>query len=246
MLYYWRISRLERHNGHKVKWEKSHFDSNAGISCREETRARIKPSRDFRPKTTFVTSVTSLTCHCTACVWQGNSGKMTAGVTSWVQPVAYLGFHKEGKFSLATIVLTQFLKRGKASFPNFFQCKKKFGQRGGHGPIPPPPKYATEFSVCHGLGHRRFRDRVECPIDHVEVFHCVKVWFLRNLEPLHLSTEVCSSNLYHSTQSQLSYVWSLVRNHGQEQFLRVSEVLVSLNDGINYLLVLGAEVSWLD
>ena len=33
----------------------------------------------------------------------------------------------------------------------------------------------------------------------------------------------------------------LVRNHGQEQIFRVSEVLVSLNDGINYLLVLGAE-----
>ena len=60
------------------------------------------------------------------------------------------------------------------------------------------------------------------------------------LEPLHLSIEVCSSGLYHST---LSYVWSMVRNHGQEQILCVSEVLVSLNDGINYLLVLGAEVS---
>ena len=94
MLYYWRISRFERHNGHKVKWEKSHFDSNVGISCREETRARIKPSRDFCSQTTFATSVTSFTCHSTACVWQGNSGMMTAGVSSWVQPVAYLWFHK--------------------------------------------------------------------------------------------------------------------------------------------------------
>ena len=154
MLYYWRISRFERHNGHKVKWEKSHFDSNVGISCREETRARIKTSRDFCPQTTFATSVTSFTCHCTACVWQGNSGKMTAGVTSWVQPVAYLGFHKEGKFSLATSAHT-ISKKGQTKFPNFFQCQKKiFGQRGAWPNS--SPKYATEFSVCHGLGHRRF------------------------------------------------------------------------------------------
>jgi hypothetical protein len=201
MLYYWRISRFERHNGHKVKWEKSHFDSNVGISCREETRARIKTSRDFCPQTTFATSVTSFTCHCTACVWQGNSGKMTAGVTSWVQPVAYLGFHKEGKFSLATSAHT-ISKKGQTKFPNFFQCQKIFfGQRGAWPNS--SPKYATEFSVCHGLGHRRFRDRTECPIDHVKVFHRVEVWFRQNLEPLHLSTEVCSSGMYHSTQSQL-------------------------------------------
>ena len=153
--------------------------------------------------------------------------------------MAYLGFHKEGNFRWP-LVLTQFLKGGKPSFP-IFSTVKFFGQRGAwHNSS---PKYATEFSVCHGLGHRRFRDRAECPIDHVEVFHCVEVWFRRNLEPLHLPTEVCSSGLYHSTQSQLSYVWSMVRNHGQEQILRVSEVLVSLNDGINYLLVLGAKVS---
>ena len=34
----------------------------------------------------------------------------------------------------------------------------------------------------------------------------------------------------------------MVREHGQEQIFRLSEVLVSLNDGINYLIVLGAEV----
>ena len=135
MLYYWRISRFERHNGHKMQWKKSHFDLKVGISCREETHARIKPSRDFCPQTTFATSVTSFTCHCTACVWQGNSEKMTVGVTSWVQPVAYLGFHKEGKFLLATIVLTQFLKRGKPSFPIF--CQHFFLDKRGHSPIPP-------------------------------------------------------------------------------------------------------------
>ena len=138
-------------------------------------------------------------------------------------------------------VLTQFLKRGKPSFPIFFQCQNFFWTKGAWPNS--SPKYATEFSVCHGLGHPRFRDRTECPIDHVEVFHCVEVWFRWNLEPLHLSSEVCSSGLHHSTQSQLSYVWSMVRKHGQEQILWVREVLVSLNDGINYLLVLGAKVS---
>ena len=148
--------------------------------------------------------------------------------------VPYLGFlHKEGKFSLAARVLTQFLKGGKPSFPIFFPCQHFFLDKGAWPNS--SPKYATEFSVCHGLGHRRFQDRVECPIDHVEVFHCVEVWFRRDIEPLHLSTEVCSSGLHHSTQSQLSYVWSMVRNHGQEQILRVHEVLVSLNDGIHYL-----------
>ena len=141
------------------------------------------------------------------------------------------------------LVLTQFKKKGKPSFPIFFQCQNFFWDKGVGAWPNSSPKYPTEFSVCHGLGHRRFRDRAECPIDHVDVFHCVEVWFRQNLEPLHLSTEVCSPGFYHSTQSQLSYVWSMVRNHGQELILRVSEVLVSLNDGINYLLVLGAEVS---
>ena len=34
-------------NSYKVKWEKSHFDSNVGISCREVTRSRMKPSCNF-------------------------------------------------------------------------------------------------------------------------------------------------------------------------------------------------------
>ena len=55
-----------------------------GISCRETTHARTKPSRDFCPQTAFVDSVASFTCLSTACVWQGNFGKMTAGVTSVV------------------------------------------------------------------------------------------------------------------------------------------------------------------
>ena len=39
----------------------------------------------------------------------------------------------------------------------------------------------------------------------------------------------------------------MVRNHCQEQILRVREVLVSVNDGINYIFVLGAEgiLTWL-
>ena len=55
-----------------------------GISCRETTRARMKPSRDFCPQTAFADSVASFTCLSTACMWQGNFGKMTAGVTSVV------------------------------------------------------------------------------------------------------------------------------------------------------------------
>ena len=35
----------------------------------------------------------------------------------------------------------------------------------------------------------------------------------------------------------------MVRHHDQEQILRVSEVLVAVNDFVNDLLVLGAEVS---
>jgi len=40
-----------------------------------------------------------------------------------------------------------------------------------------------------------------------------------------------------------SRVWSMVHYHGQEQILRVSEVHVVLNDWVNNLLVLRAEVS---
>ena len=68
-------------HSYKVKLEKSRFDSNVGMSCRKEMRARMKPSRDFCPQTSFAASVTSFTCLSTACVWQGNFGKMTAGVT---------------------------------------------------------------------------------------------------------------------------------------------------------------------
>lgn len=38
----------------------------------------------------------------------------------------------------------------------------------------------------------------------------------------------------------------MVRHHGQEQILRVSEVRVAVNDWVNDLLVLRAEVSRLD
>ena len=52
------------------------------------------------------------------------------------------------------------------------------------------------------------------------------------LEPPYLSTVMCSS--------------AMVRHHGQEQILRVSEVRVAVNDWVNDLLVLRAEVSRLD
>ena len=68
-------------NSYRVK---SHFDSNIGISCQESVRAQIKPYRDFCPPTAFVASVTSFTFLSTVCVWQGNFGKMTVGVTSIV------------------------------------------------------------------------------------------------------------------------------------------------------------------
>src|SRR6266568_455920 len=68
----------------KVKSEKSRFDSNVVISCREATHARMKPSRDFCPQTAFAASVTSFTCLPTACVWQRNFLKLTVGVTSVV------------------------------------------------------------------------------------------------------------------------------------------------------------------
>jgi len=69
-------------NSYKLKSEKSRFDSNVGISCREATSARMKPSRDLCPQTVLDASVTSFTCLSTACVWQGNFGKLTVGVTS--------------------------------------------------------------------------------------------------------------------------------------------------------------------
>src|SRR6218665_3324715 len=57
------------------------FDLNVGISCREATRVRLKPSREFCPQTAVAASVTRLTCLSTTCAWQGNFGKMTVGVT---------------------------------------------------------------------------------------------------------------------------------------------------------------------
>ena len=100
-----------------------------------------------------------------------------------------------------------------------------------------------EPSVCHCLEYERFRDRVDCPVDHVEIFHGVEVEFRGNLEPPYLSTVMCSSGLHHPSQAQLSYVYvlSMVRHCGQEQILRVSEVRVAVNDW-----VLRAEVSRLD
>ena len=49
-------------------------------------------------------------------------------------PVAYLGFQKGAKFSLATSAHT----KGETNFSNFFPMSKKlFLAKGGHGPIPP-------------------------------------------------------------------------------------------------------------
>ena len=102
-----------------------------------------------------------------------------------------------------------------------------------------------EFSVCHGLDHRWFRDRTECPVDHVEVFHCVEVWFRGNLEPPHLSTGV---QLWPSSLDAITALVCVVDviMTMQEQILRVSKVLVSVNDGISNLLIRSAEISWLD
>ena len=44
----------------------------------------MKPSRDFCPQTVLAASVTSFTHLSTACVWQGNFGRLTFGVTSIV------------------------------------------------------------------------------------------------------------------------------------------------------------------
>ena len=63
-----------------------------------------------------------------------------------------------------------------------------------------------EFSVCLCLDYGRLRDSADCPVDHVEVFNGVKVWYCGKREPLDLSTLVCSSGLPHSTQAQLAYV----------------------------------------
>src|SRR6218665_2430077 len=102
-------------------------------------------------------------------------------------------------------------------------------------------------SVCHCLEYERLSDRVDCPVDHVEIFHGVEVEFRGNLEPPYLSTVMCSSGLHHPSQAQLSYVLSMVRHHGQEQIIRVSEVRVAVNDWVNDPLVLrAAEVSRLD
>src|ERR1043165_2819423 len=71
-----------------------------------------------------------------------------------------------------------------------------------------------ELSVCHCLDYGRIRDRADCPVDHVEEFHDVEVEFCGNLEPPYLSIGMCfSSGLHHSSQAQLTYVWSMVRHH---------------------------------
>src|SRR6218665_2198969 len=92
-----------------------------------------------------------------------------------------------------------------------------------------------EPSVCHCLEYERLRDRADCAVDHV-IFHGVEVEFRGNLEYPYLSTVMCSS-------AQQSYVWSMVRHHGQEQILRVSKVRVAVNDWVNDPLVLRVEVS---
>ena len=103
-----------------------------------------------------------------------------------------------------------------------------------------------EFSACHYLEYGRLRDRADCPVDHVEIFHGVEVEFCGNLELPYLSTVMCSSGHHHSLQAHLVCVWSMVRHHGQEQILRVRGVHVAVNDLVNDILVLRAEVSRLD
>ena len=59
-----------------------------------------------------------------------------------VSTVAYLGFQKGSKFSLATNAYT---KGARTSFPSFFQCQQKFFVQGEA--LPNPPKYATGYQT---------------------------------------------------------------------------------------------------
>src|SRR6218665_1389586 len=71
--------------------------------------------------------------------------------------------------------------------------------------------------------------------------------FCGNLEPPYLSNVMCSSGLHHPSQAQLSYVWSMVRDHAWPKAdSPVSEIRVAVNDWVNDLLVPRAEVSRLD
>ena len=185
--------------------------------------------------------------HCTACVCQGNSGKMTTGVTSWVQSVAYSGFHKEGKFLLATSAHTIF-KRGQTKFTNFFPMLKFFGgTKGGHGPLPPlntPLSSASVMAlVTWGSEIGQSAWSIMSKYSTASKFGFAGTL---NLCTCLLRSVTLAFIVWRNPSSHMCGRWSVITNHGQEQILWVSEVLVSLNGGINYLLVLGALASWLD
>ena len=70
--------------------------------------------------------------------------------TSSTQAVAYLGFQKRAKFSLATSAHT---KEGANQVFLFFNVKKKLAK--GDGPMPTPPKYASGLKQgCHAIACR--------------------------------------------------------------------------------------------
>ena len=99
------------------------------------------------------------------------------------------------------------------------------------------------ISVYHCLDYGRLRGRADCPCSRSCWNTGVEVEFWgNNLEPPYLSTGMCSSGCHHSSQAQLLYV--MVRHHDQEPGQR--SIRVAVNDWVNNLLVLRAEVSLLD
>lgn len=147
--------------------------------------ARMNPYRDFCPQSAFAASVTCFTCLSTACVWQGNFGKMTVGVTSVVMRYLsseYVIAMMTGGFEIGQTVQSIMSKYSTASKLSFAGT--------------------LNLRIC-----------------------------------------LCNSGLHHSSQAQFTYMWSMVRHHGQEQILRVSKVRITVNGGVNDRLKSRAEVS---
>lgn len=125
-------------NSYMVKWEKSRFDSNAGLPrsdvCTHEPISRFLSTKRFRRLGHLL--YMSFNCLCVAGeFWEDDS---------W------------GHLSRDEI---------------------------------------PELRVCHCHDDGRFRDRADCPVNHVEVFHGVEVKFCGNLEPPYLSLQLWPSSL---------------------------------------------------
>ena len=74
--------------------------------------------------------------------------------------VAYLGFQKGGKFSLATNAHT---KGGQTKFSNFFQCQRKiFLAKGGMAQW--PPKYASAQHTDYPIYYSDGTGRIQLPL----------------------------------------------------------------------------------